>query len=118
MRLEDYMQDINTRSLDSMHKFVHAMILHIGELFNFRYYINILIVRFSIIMSSNKFYFFFFFFFSVHASEIIYWDRNNVHGLIFEFLQSNYIDFASNPRIMVSERLDYASLIGAAWPIK
>ncbi|XP_043793539.1 ionotropic receptor 75a-like [Apis laboriosa] len=90
MRLEDYMQDINTRSLDSMHKFVHAMILHIGELFNF----------------------------SVHASEIIYWDRNNVHGLIFEFLQSNYIDFASNPRIMVSERLDYASLIGAAWPIK
>ena len=38
MRLEDYMQDINTRSLDSMHKFVHAMILHIGDLFNFRYY--------------------------------------------------------------------------------
>ncbi|XP_043262966.1 ionotropic receptor 75a-like [Colletes gigas] len=90
MRLEDYMQDINTRSLDSMHKFVHAMILHTGDLFNF----------------------------SVHASEIIYWDRHSVHGLIFEFLQSNYIDFASNPRIMVSERLDYASLIGAAWPIR
>ncbi|XP_026673944.1 ionotropic receptor 75a-like isoform X2 [Ceratina calcarata] len=36
MRLEDYMQDINTRSLDSMHKFVHAMILHTGDLFNFR----------------------------------------------------------------------------------
>nr|XP_031838888.1 ionotropic receptor 75a-like [Nomia melanderi] len=90
MRLEDYMQDINTRSLDSMHKFVHAMILHIGDLFNF----------------------------SVHASEIIYWDRHSVHGLIFEFLQANYIDFASNPRIMVSERLDYASLIGAAWPIR
>lgn len=114
MRLENYMQDINTRSLDSMHKFVHAMILHIGELFNFRYYINILIVRFSMIMN-HKFYFFFF---SVHASEIIYWDRHSVHGLIFEFLRSNYIDFASNPRIMVSERLDYASLIGAAWPIK
>ncbi|XP_078050358.1 ionotropic receptor 75a [Augochlora pura] len=90
MRLEDYMQDVNTRSLDSMHKFVHAMILHTGDLFNF----------------------------SVHASEIIYWDRHSVHGLIFEFLQSNYIDFASNPRIMVSERLDYASLIGAAWPIR
>ncbi|CAD1469411.1 unnamed protein product, partial [Heterotrigona itama] len=90
MRLEDYMQDINTRSLDSMHKFVHAMILHIGDLFNF----------------------------SVHASEIIYWDRHSVHGLIFEFLRSNYIDFASNPRIMVSERLDYATLIGAAWPIR
>ncbi|XP_026673943.1 ionotropic receptor 75a-like isoform X1 [Ceratina calcarata] len=90
MRLEDYMQDINTRSLDSMHKFVHAMILHTGDLFNF----------------------------SVHASEIIYWDRHSVHGLIFEFLRSNYIDFASNPRIMVSERLDYASLIGAAWPIR
>jgi len=41
-----------------------------------------------------------------------------VHGLIFEILQTNYIDFASNPRIMVSERLDYASLIGAAWPIR
>ncbi|XP_076231263.1 uncharacterized protein LOC143177283 [Calliopsis andreniformis] len=90
MRLEDYMQDINTRSLDSMHKFVHAMILHTGDIFNF----------------------------SVHASEIIYWDRHSVHGLIFEFLQSNYIDFASNPRIMVSERLDYATLIGAAWPIR
>ncbi|XP_034195536.2 uncharacterized protein LOC117611629 [Osmia lignaria lignaria] len=90
MRLEDYMQDINTRSLDSMHKFVHAMMLHTGDLFNF----------------------------SVHASEIIYWDRHSVHGLIFEFLRSNYIDFASNPRIMVSERLDFASLIGAAWPIK
>ncbi|XP_033314973.1 ionotropic receptor 75a-like [Bombus bifarius] len=90
MRLEDYMQDINTRSLDSMHKFVHAMILHTGDLFNF----------------------------SVHASEIIYWDRHSVHGLIFEFLRSNYIDFASNPRIMVSERLDYATLIGAAWPIR
>ncbi|KOC69525.1 Glutamate receptor, ionotropic kainate 2 [Habropoda laboriosa] len=90
MRLEDYMQDINTRSLDSMHKFVHAMILHTGDLFNF----------------------------SVHASEIIYWDRHSVHGLIFEFLRSNFIDFASNPRIMVSERLDYASLIGAAWPIR
>ena len=51
MRLEDYMQDINTRSLDSMHKFVHAMILHIGELFNFRYYINILKVSFSIIIN-------------------------------------------------------------------
>ncbi|CAK9810167.1 Ionotropic receptor 75a [Anthophora quadrimaculata] len=90
MRLEDYMQDINTRSLDSMHKFVHAMVLHMGDLFNF----------------------------SVHASEIIYWDRHSVHGLIFEFLRSNFIDFASNPRIMVSERLDYASLIGAAWPIR
>ncbi|KZC03888.1 Glutamate receptor, ionotropic kainate 2 [Dufourea novaeangliae] len=90
MRLENYMQDINTRSLDSMHKFVHAMILHTGDLFNF----------------------------SVHASEIIYWDRHSVHGLIFEFLQANYIDFASNPRIMVSERLDYATLIGAAWPIR
>ena len=56
--------------------------------------------------------------FSVHASEIIYWDRHSVHGLIFEFLRSNYIDFASNPRIMVSERLDYATLIGAAWPIR
>lgn len=40
MRLEDYMQDINTRSLDSMHKFVHAMILHTGDLFNFRYHIR------------------------------------------------------------------------------
>lgn len=55
---------------------------------------------------------------SVHASEIIYWDRHSVHGLIFEILQANYIDFGSNPRIMVSERLDYASLIGAAWPIR
>lgn len=55
---------------------------------------------------------------SVHASEIIYWDRHSVHGLIFEILNANYIDFGSNPRIMVSERLDYASLIGAAWPIR
>ncbi|XP_019884195.2 uncharacterized protein LOC105254882 [Camponotus floridanus] len=90
MRLEDYMYDINTRSLDSMHKFTYAMISHTADLFNF----------------------------SVHASEIIYWDRHSVHGLIFEILQTNYIDFASNPRIMVSERLDYASLIGAAWPIR
>ncbi|KAL6441403.1 hypothetical protein ACFW04_003550 [Cataglyphis niger] len=90
MRLEDYMHDINTRSLDSMHKFTYAMITHTADLFNF----------------------------SVHASEIIYWDRHSVHGLIFEILQRNYIDFASNPRIMVSERLDYATLIGAAWPIR
>ncbi|KAL0105244.1 hypothetical protein PUN28_016714 [Cardiocondyla obscurior] len=90
MRLEDYMQDINTRSLDSMHKFVYAMISHTADLFNF----------------------------SVHASEIIYWDRHSVHGLIFEILQANYIDFGSNPRIMVSERLDYATLVGAAWPIR
>ncbi|KYM92312.1 hypothetical protein ALC53_00767 [Atta colombica] len=90
MRLEDYMIDINTRSLDSMHKFVYAMISHTADLFNF----------------------------SVHASEIIYWDRHSVHGLIFEILQTNYIDFGSNPRIMVSERLDYATLIGAAWPIR
>ncbi|KAG7204596.1 hypothetical protein KM043_005015 [Ampulex compressa] len=90
MRLEDYMQDINTRSLDSMHKFAHAMISHTADLFNF----------------------------SVHASEIIYWDKHSLHGVIFEFLQSNYIDFGSNPRVMVSERLDFATLIGAAWPIK
>ncbi|XP_025989808.1 ionotropic receptor 75a isoform X3 [Solenopsis invicta] len=90
MRLEDYMHDANTRSLDSMHKFLYAMITHTAELFNF----------------------------SVHASEIIYWDRHSVHGLIFEILQTNYIDFGSNPRIMVSERLNYASLIGAAWPIR
>ncbi|XP_011882970.1 PREDICTED: uncharacterized protein LOC105570411 [Vollenhovia emeryi] len=90
MRLEDYMVDINTRSLDSMHKFVYAMISHTADLFNF----------------------------SVHASEIIYWDRHSVHGLIFEILQANYIDFGSNPRIMVSERLEKASLIGAAWPIR
>ncbi|XP_011328980.1 ionotropic receptor 75a [Ooceraea biroi] len=90
MRLEDYMHDINTRSLDSMHKFVYAMVSHTSDLFNF----------------------------SVHASEIVYWDRHSVHGLIFEILQSNYIDFASNPRIMVSERLEYANLIGAAWPIR
>ncbi|XP_025157243.1 uncharacterized protein LOC105184270 isoform X1 [Harpegnathos saltator] len=90
MRLEDYMYDINTRSLDSMHKFVYAMISHTADLFNF----------------------------SVHASEIIYWDRHSVHGLIFEILNANYIDFGSNPRIMVSERLDYATLIGAAWPIR
>ncbi|XP_036149728.1 ionotropic receptor 75a [Monomorium pharaonis] len=90
MRLEDYMHDINTRSLDSMHKFLYAMISHTADLFNF----------------------------SVHASEIIYWDRHSVHGLIFEILQTNYIDFGSNPRIMVSERLDYATLIGAAWPIR
>lgn len=37
MRLEDYMVDINTRSLDSMHKFVYAMISHTADLFNFRY---------------------------------------------------------------------------------
>ncbi|XP_029166013.1 ionotropic receptor 75a-like isoform X1 [Nylanderia fulva] len=90
MRLEDYMHDINTRSLDSMHKFTYAMISHTADLFNF----------------------------SVYASEIVYWDRHSVHGLIFEILQRNYIDFASNPRIMVSERLDYATLIGAAWPIR
>ncbi|XP_014475985.1 PREDICTED: uncharacterized protein LOC106745165 [Dinoponera quadriceps] len=90
MRLEDYMHDINTRSLDSMHKFVYAMISHTADLFNF----------------------------SVHASEIIYWDRHSVHGLIFEILNANYIDFGSNPRIMVSERLEYATLIGAAWPIR
>ncbi|XP_018339201.1 PREDICTED: uncharacterized protein LOC108746756 [Trachymyrmex septentrionalis] len=90
MRLEDYMIDINTRSLDSMHKFMYAMISHTADLFNF----------------------------SIHASEIIYWDRHSVHGLIFEILQTNYIDFGSNPRIMVSERLDYATLIGAAWPIR
>ncbi|KMQ99404.1 hypothetical protein RF55_1087 [Lasius niger] len=90
MRLEDYMHDINTRSLDSMHKFTYAMISHTADLFNF----------------------------SVYASEIIYWDRHSVHGLIFEILHRNYIDFASNPRIMVSERLDYATLVGAAWPIR
>lgn len=38
MPLEDYMHDINTRSLDSMHKFVYAMISHTGDLFNFRYF--------------------------------------------------------------------------------
>jgi len=38
MRLEDYMIDINTRSLDSMHKFVYAMISHTADLFNFRYF--------------------------------------------------------------------------------
>lgn len=37
MRLEDYMHDINTRSLDSMHKFLYAMISHTADLFNFRY---------------------------------------------------------------------------------
>ncbi|XP_070163020.1 ionotropic receptor 75a-like isoform X1 [Polyergus mexicanus] len=94
MRLEDYMHDINTRSLDSMHKFTYAMISHTADLFNFSSFSR------------------------VHASEIIYWDRHSVHGLIFEILQRNYIDFASNPRIMVSERLDYATLIGAAWPIR
>lgn len=38
MRLEDYMHDINTRSLDSMHKFTYAMITHTADLFNFRYF--------------------------------------------------------------------------------
>lgn len=38
MRLEDYMHDTNTRSLDSMHKFLYAMISHTGDLFNFRYF--------------------------------------------------------------------------------
>lgn len=38
MRLEDYMVDISTRSLDSMHKFVYAMISHTADLFNFRYF--------------------------------------------------------------------------------
>lgn len=37
MRLEDYMVDIGTRSLDSMHKFVFAMLSHTADLFNFRY---------------------------------------------------------------------------------
>jgi len=37
MRLEDYMHDVNTRSLDSMHKFLYAMISHTADLFNFRY---------------------------------------------------------------------------------
>ncbi|KAK2583492.1 hypothetical protein KPH14_009455 [Odynerus spinipes] len=90
MRLVDYMKDINTRSLESMHKFVYAMILHIGDLFNF----------------------------SVHAGEIYYWDRNSIHGRMFELLKENYIDMASNPRVMVSERLEFASLIGAAWPVR
>ncbi|XP_043677423.1 ionotropic receptor 75a-like [Vespula pensylvanica] len=90
MRLIDYMKDINTRSLESMHKFVYSMISHTGDLFNF----------------------------SVHAGEIYYWDRNSIHGRMFELLKDNYIDIASNPRVMVSERLEFASLIGAAWPVR
>jgi len=116
MRLEDYMHDINTRSLDSMHKFLYAMISHTADLFNFRYLSLTVSLAFSILATtiacnSTRCS-------SVHASEIIYWDRHSVHGLIFEILQTNYIDFASNPRIMVSERLEFGTLIGPAWPIK
>ncbi|XP_066597709.1 ionotropic receptor 75a-like [Prorops nasuta] len=90
MKLEDYMKDINTRSLDSMNKFAYAIIVHIGELFNF----------------------------NVLASEIIFWDIHSLHGAIFDVLKENYIDIGSNPRVMVAERLDYARLASAAWPVK
>lgn len=61
---------------------------------------------------------FFIFLYSVHVGEIYYWDRNSIHGRMFELLKDNYIDIASNPRVMVSERLEFASLIGAAWPVR
>lgn len=51
MRLEDYMHDINTRSLDSMHKFLYAMISHTGDLFNFRY-LQLLAMFFNSLLST------------------------------------------------------------------
>lgn len=57
MRLEDYMYDINTRSLDSMHKFTYAMISHTADLFNFRYLFKNRFLFCIIDNCSKKFFF-------------------------------------------------------------
>ncbi|XP_046734040.1 ionotropic receptor 75a-like [Diprion similis] len=89
--IEEYLQDHRTKALDSMTKFAFAILMHLGELFNF----------------------------TMEVEETSFWDQvteNGTHLGMVGILQRSESDLGSTPALLNKERALLIKAIHPVWP--